>query len=263
MKIYVDLIFFLNFAFDFILLLSVSLILKRNVKLRRLLFGGFLGALSIFSLLIKLSSISLFFLKVGISILMLLAAFGYRNIRYFFKNFCYLYMASIILGGFLYFLNVQFSYKNEGLVFFHNGLSINFILLLLFGPVILYVYVRQCRSMKLSIQHFHKVDLCLSDDSWIHLNGYLDTGNQLYDPYGHRPVILVYHKKFNSSYDNKILVPFSTLNEKGVIPCQKIKQMRLDGKKDYFDVLIGISKQPFQMEGVDCIIHNDYKEELG
>ena len=36
MKIYVDLLFFINVFFDFILLLSVSLILRRNVKIIRL-----------------------------------------------------------------------------------------------------------------------------------------------------------------------------------------------------------------------------------
>lgn len=38
MKVYLDLVFFLNFAFDFLLLLTVSLILKRHASYRRLLF---------------------------------------------------------------------------------------------------------------------------------------------------------------------------------------------------------------------------------
>ena len=41
MKIYLDLIMILNFFIDFILLLSVSLILKRNIKLTKLMLGAF------------------------------------------------------------------------------------------------------------------------------------------------------------------------------------------------------------------------------
>ena len=58
---------------------------------------------------------------------MLLVTFGIKDRSYFIKNFLYLYIISIILGGFLYYLNLEFSYKNVGIVFFHNGYSINFI----------------------------------------------------------------------------------------------------------------------------------------
>lgn len=261
MKIYLDLVFFLNFGFDFLLLLSVSMILKRNVRLRRILLGSIIGALSIFLLFIKLSSITLFLLKVVISILMVLSTFSYKSIKYFFQNMLYLYMSSILLGGFLYFLNVQFSYKNEGLVFFHNGLSINFILLLIFGPLVLYIYIRQSRSMKLHYSDCHKVTLYLSDGTVLYLNGFLDTGNKLYDPYSKKPVVLVYHDKLNFNYENSLIVPFTTIDENGVILCQKVPKMVIDKKHEFKNVLIGKSKKPFQIEGVDCILHNEYMEE--
>ena len=129
MKIYLDLLFFLNFGFDFILLLVVSVILRRNVSLTRIVLGGLIGGLSIFILFLKINSFELFILKILISIIMILASFSYKNIKYFMKNFFFLYSASMILGGFLYFLNVQFSYKQEGLVFYHDGLSIQLLLL--------------------------------------------------------------------------------------------------------------------------------------
>ena len=44
MKIYVDVIFFLNFSFDFLLLITVKLLLKINVKLYRVLIASFIGA---------------------------------------------------------------------------------------------------------------------------------------------------------------------------------------------------------------------------
>ena len=63
MKIYVDLIILLNFFLDFLLLLSVSLILRRNTKIYKLLIGAFLGGISVLSLFIKMSPFELFILK--------------------------------------------------------------------------------------------------------------------------------------------------------------------------------------------------------
>ena len=45
LKIYVDLVLFLNIAMDFLLLLSVSMVLKRNVKFYRIILGGITGGL--------------------------------------------------------------------------------------------------------------------------------------------------------------------------------------------------------------------------
>ena len=141
----------LNFFFDFILLLSVSILLRRNVSIYKIMGGAFIGGISIIFLFIELNNLTLFFYKLIISILMILISFGYKNIKYTFKNILYLYTASIILGGFLYFLNVEFAYKQYGLVFIHQGLSINVIFLIIF------ILSRQ------------KSPVCTPDGSCIHL----------------------------------------------------------------------------------------------
>ena len=125
MKIYLDLVFLLNFFFDFILLFATSKVLKNIIKLKRLLLGSLVASTSIFLLFIELNSLSLFFLKLIISIFIILVTFGKRN---FFKNISYFYLISIILGGTLYLLNISFNYKNKGILFINNGLSINLII---------------------------------------------------------------------------------------------------------------------------------------
>lgn len=146
MKIYVDLIIILNFMLDFLLLLSLSLILKRNAKILRLLLGALIGGISIVFLFINVSSLELFFYKVFISILMILISFGFKNIKYTFKNMVYLYLLSIILGGGLYFINDELAYKNEGLIFFHNGFSINVLIIIIASPIILFLYIKDSRK---------------------------------------------------------------------------------------------------------------------
>ena len=81
MKLYLDLIFLINIWFDFLLLLSVSILLKRNTKLKRIILGSLFGGITIFILFIKLNSIELFIYKIITSIIMILISFSYKNIK--------------------------------------------------------------------------------------------------------------------------------------------------------------------------------------
>lgn len=258
MKIYIDLIFFLNFTFDFILLLTVSLILKRNVKIKRLLLGALIGSSSLFFLFLPMTNITLFIFKVVISVFMILGTFGFKNKSYFFKNFTYLYLISIILGGFLYFLNIQFSYKNEGLVFFYKGLSINVIFLIVVSPFILYFYVKEMKKLKFHRETNHTVDIYLSSKSKITLDGYLDTGNQLYDPYHHRPILLVSSNLLEIPYEKAIVVPYQTLEGSGVLKCRKVKKVVIDQSLEFSNVLVAKSTKNFNLGSAEVIIHPDF-----
>ena len=251
MKIYVDLVLLLNFGFDFILLLSVSLLLRRMVSINRVLLGAFVGSLSILFLFISISSFCLFLLKIIISIFMILITFGYKDKIYFLKNMGFLYMSSIVLGGFLYFLNVQFSYKQQGLVFFHEGLSINFIFLIIFSPIIIYIYVRQGLNLKNNYSKYHNVKLYFDNKS-IECIGYVDTGNKIIDPYLKRRIVLINKEyEIQSQY---IYVPINTVNSSGLIKCLKLEKLEIDGKEIKEKLLLGFINKKINIDGVDCIL---------
>lgn len=261
LKVYIDIIFILNFSFDFILLFLVSYILKRKTCLIRILLGSLFGSLTIFLLFFKLSSISLFLIKILISIFMILITFGYKEINYFKKNFLYLYIVSIILGGMLYFLEMTFSYKNSGLTFFKSNLSINFITLILIGIVLTYLYLKEMKNYKNEYSLIHKLEVKIDKKTYTY-NAYLDTGNKLKDPYKKRPIILIYDNKIKFDYENSILVPYKTLENEGVVKCKKVDLIKIDDKKINMNILIGLSKEKFGIEGVDCIMPNIIKEEF-
>lgn len=255
MKVYLDLLFILNFGFDFLLLLSLGLVAKRKIKISKLLLAALIGALSIFILFIKINSLELFLLKFGISILMLFISYGYKDIKYFLVNILYLYMLSILLGGFLYFLNVQFSYKNIGLVFFHKNISINFILLIIISPLILYIYIRQARYQKQVLNNIYDVKIKYNQKEY-NLKGFLDTGHNLTSPYSNRPVIVV----FNSAIDEigSIVVPIKTANNKSLLACFKPDLVMIDGVS--VEALVGVIKDKLDIEGVDCLLSSKILE---
>ena len=158
MIIYMDLILFLNFVIDLIILMVVGIVLKRKKNLTRIILGAFVGSLSVLFLLIKLSNLELFIYKILLGFIMTYISFGYQNIKYVIKNFLYLYMVSIILGGFLYYLNILFSYRQEGIIFIFKGLSINIIILFLVSPIILFMYIKQMKE-KTNYNIYHNVEI--------------------------------------------------------------------------------------------------------
>lgn len=248
MKIYVDVVLFINFSFDLLLLLSTSIVLKRNVKFSRALIGAFVGSLSILFLFFDVSSFTLFVFKVIISIFMVLICFGFRSFSYFFKNMLFLYTISILLGGFLYYLSCMFSYKNTGLVFYFKGLSINYIFLLISSPIIIYIYIKEARSLKNVTNGIFLIDLLIGSKRY-RLNGFMDSGNNLVDPYFFKPVILINRVIDFSDY---ILVPFVNSSGSGVLKCVRGKVIYGDR---VFDVYVG-NCFDISIDGVDCLLNN-------
>ena len=249
--------------FDFLLLLGVSIVLRRNVEFYRILLGAFVGSLSILFLFLNISSLELFLFKIIVSILMLITSFSYKNIRYTVRNFFYLYSLGMILGGALYFLNIQFSYKQTGLIFFHNSYSINMIILLIFSPLILYTYIKQVKKLKTNYNHSYKVNIYLTNDILIKCTGFLDTGNKLTDPYKKRPIVLMDQNKIKIDLKQfqKIPVPFKTIKEEGILSCISIDHLEIEGYKKVKNVLLGIMEQNINIDGMDCLLNELLWEE--
>lgn len=262
MTIYVDLVAFLNFAMDFLLLLTVNIVLKRHTKISKMLLGALIGSITLVFLFLPISNICFFFLKIVISFFMCFITFGFENAKYTIQNMTYFYMTGTVLGGFLYYLNLEFSYKHEGIIFFHHGLSINFLFLIIISPIILYIYIRSERKLKSQYAHYYKLIITFKNDRKIVLNAFLDTGNKLIDPITKKAIILVekeYIKEGNIR--SPIYVPYHSLNHKGLLKCVIPKQIELNGicSKNY---LIGVSEEKFQIEGIQCILNSKCLEDL-
>lgn len=257
MKVYIDLVMILNFFIDFILLMSVSIILKRNVRIIDLFKGAFIGGLSILFLFFNINSILLFLFKIIISIVMTISTFKYRSFKYTLINLLYLYMSSIILGGFLYLLNLEFSYKHIGIVFFNNGLSVNFIVLLILSPIILFAYVKEARILKFNYSNYYNIEIYLNNRKYKY-TGYMDTGNVLVDSLTKKSVILIDKRKILFNIKEFRLIPYMSINGSNMIKTIKIDKIIFDNK-EYTNVLLGIMDK-ISIEGVDVILNRKLLE---
>ena len=257
MKIYLDLVMILNFLIDFILLLTVSVILKRNIKLTRIMLGAFIGGISVLFLFFNINSILLFLFKIIISILMIIVTFKYINIKYTLVNLLYLYMSSIILGGFLYLLNIEFSYKHIGVIFINNGLSINFIFLLIFSPLILYIYIKQTKNLRYNYSNYYNIEIYIKGKSYKY-TAYLDTGNILIDNMTGKPVILIDKRKILFNIKEFRLIPYMGVGGSSMIKVIKIDKLIFEGR-EYKNILLGIMDK-ISLDGVDIILNRKLLE---
>ena len=261
MKVYIDLVLVLNFLFDILILITTAYILKRNVKQINFILGGIVGSLSTLFLFFNLNNLELFIYKVILSILMNIVTFSYKNIKYTLKNIFYFYIVSILLGGFLYFININMSYKHNGYVFY-NTKNINILILTILSPIVLKLYSIQIKDLKTNITNYYKVKIYIKNYI-INTTAYLDTGNNLKDPYLNRPVLILNKKKmiYDINEFKMILVPYNTIDNNGLLRCIIPDKVEIEGNI-LNNVLIGISDNFININGVDLILNNNIKENL-
>ena len=253
MKVYLDIIFLTNIIFDFIILLTVSLILKRNKKLYRIILGSIIGSLTLLILFIRMNNITLFIYKFLVSVLMIITTFGYKNIKYTFKNIYYMYLVSIILGGFLTFINNSLSNYNEGILFINNNVKLNIILSVILSIILLISYIKQIKKLKTNYNKYYKIDIYFTNKEDIKLNAFLDTGNKLIDPYNGWPIILVNEDKIKIK-DKYIYVPYNTVSGSGLLKCIKVDNIYIENIGYRKKFLIGLTNN-INIDGVDCILN--------
>jgi len=185
-----------------------------------------------------------------------MVAYGIKDLKYILTNMLYFYLTSIILGGFLYYLNIEFSYKNIGMVFYHKGMGINYIFILIASPIILYIYTKQMKKIKEINSYNYNVDVYV-ENKMIELHAFMDTGNTLLDPYKKRKVIITNSKKLKENLKEKnfLLVPYESVNTSGLLKCIKVDKVYIEGLGIREDILVGLTDEKFKYDGIDCILN--------
>lgn len=252
MVIYIDLLVLINFFIDLLVLIGTSILLKRKASVKRLILGAIVGSTSCLLLFYIHDNITLLVYKLLISILMVIISFGYVSFKYFKDNLIWLYIISIILGGSIYLLSDSISLKNNALVFNNNGLEINLILLIILSPFIIYMYIRQNNKREITYSNYYDISIYY-DNEVINAVGFLDTGNNLKDPFFSRPIILI-DKSLIKKKINTFLIPFYTVNNHDLLEVFKPKKIVINNKT-IKRVLIGITN--VNIDGIKIVLNKE------
>ena len=242
MEMYIDLFFIFNVIMDYIIIMSTSILLKRRTSYIRMILSSLIGGISSLVLFTSLNKIVIEIVSI---VIMVLISFGYKGIRYLINNILYMYILSTLLGGIIYLFNIKVS----------NSMFLTYLIIIVISIEIMILYIKENKKMRSIYNNYYKVDIYFKDRKKLSLIGFVDTGNNLYDPYKKRPVIIVHNKYIKE--DKYILVPYHTINGNGLLKCIKPDIIFIDGIGYKGNVLIGFSDSFNFGDGVDVILHKD------
>lgn len=242
MKMYIDLFFIFNVIMDYIIIMSTNILLKRRTSYIRMILSSLIGGISSLVLFTSLNKIVIEIVSI---VIMVLISFGYKGIRYLINNILYMYILSTLLGGIIYLFNIKV----------YNSMFLTYLIIIVISIEIMLLYIKENKKMRSIYNNYYKVDIYFKDREKLSLIGFVDTGNNLYDPYKKRPVIIVHNKYIKE--DKYILVPYHTINGNGLLKCIKPDIIFIDGIGYKGNVLIGFSDSFNFGDGVDVILHKD------
>lgn len=232
---YIESIFILDFWINLLIIYATSIILKRKVKLFNVILSSFIGSISVIILFLNISEIQRIILKIYFSILIVLFAFNYKDLKYTFINLITFYFINIMLGGVLYLFKIENFYNS---IFF----------LFIISPLIIYIYIRQAKLIKTKEELFYSVKIFI-DDNLLDLVGFLDSGNTLI--YKKNPVIIT--NISNNFESKKIYIPYNTIGNYGLLECIKTDKVIINDK-EYNNVMLGFSDK-FEIEGANVLLN--------
>lgn len=248
MIVYVDLIFFMNFIYDFFISLTVSITLKRYSKINRLLLSSFIGALSVFLLFLKIPSILFFFIKIIISIIMVIISYSYKNYKYFITNMIYFYMTSSVLAGILNLLNNTFIHADR-------------VLLIILAPFLLLFIIYYSKKRKVTYNYYYNIKIVF-DSIIINALAFLDSGNNLVDPVTGKRIIILNKHLLKGVYNirSPMYVPYKTINGTDLMNVYKPSYIIINNKRLY-NYLVGEAKEKLT-SGIDCLLNFKMMEDI-
>lgn len=238
---YIEELIILNFIIDYILLKTMSKILKLQTTNKKIILSSLVGEITLIYLFIS-NMIIISITKLLILALMIYICFGFNDKKTYIKNIIYYYIISFFLGGTLYYIKI-------------NNLN-NYKYFLLLIPLIMNIYEYFEYDIKRFIQNRYKVNIYLNDGTILYLNGFMDTGNNLIEPYTNKKVIII-NKKVN---ENFYLVPYKTVSGESLIKCFTPKKVYIDGLGEINNISVGICDKKFN--GYNCLLNYKIMEEI-
>ena len=104
-------------------------------------------------------------------------------------------------------------------------------------------------NLKNIINYRYRVNIYLNNGKIIYLNGFMDSGNSLIDPFSNKKVIII-----NKDVDEDFyLVPYKTIDSESLIKCFKPRKVYIDGIGERNDVVVGVINKKFN--GFNCLLN--------
>lgn len=203
--VYIDILFFVNFAINISLILCTGCITKRKTANLRLLASSAIGALySCFIFIFNIDAIFSLGMRIAVACLMMVTAFGRCRIFPFVKLVISFLGTTLALGmlmlSMLYFSPIGIRLGGvikNGVFYFHIPLRYMFVCTAL---VYALIYVFEKLIKRTSLRSFASVTI-MHLGKIVELRALVDTGNMLKDPISGRKVLIAEADKLSPLFD--------------------------------------------------------------
>ncbi len=266
--VYADVLIILNTYVNFALLRLASLISSANASRIRLLISALTGG--VYSLIILVDGIPdavSVLLKIAVSVLMTLIAFGYNNFHMYAKRVLSFIFVSFLFAGSMFALWIfvrpdTMLYNNATVYFQFDTMT------LLIATTVCYAILRFiCLIIDRKAPKGYIYDLTVYiDDKTVSCKALLDSGNTLKDYFTSLSIVTVDSTKF-SFIPNDIekipphlkprYVPVNTVSGDSVMLTVKPERVRIKGINCDFetkDLLIGLSYSKIKNGDFDAVL---------
>ncbi len=184
LKIYIDVLFIINFIVDFLLIKATSFFVKQKVPTTKATLAAILGALYASIIFFLPGGANLYLpLTFGVSLLMLFISFGKRKFRPFFKSVAVFYVISFAIAGVgvgVSFLSPMNFFVNGG-IFYADINAYQLLSAFLIAVPLVHITVGFIRKIRIKSNFLYDITIEKGEKK-VTATALLDTGNFLKDP---------------------------------------------------------------------------------
>ena len=191
MKVYLDVLIFLNSVVDFLIIALTERLGKQKCRLARKIIAAIIS--SLFSLAVFLPTANALFqatIRLVCSVVTVLIAFGYKKMRVFLRNIMFFYVASFLYVGIM--IGVWFVFKPQSLVINNSVVYLDVSPLLIVSITFLsFLVISFCRhltSKTAAVAERCEISVILGEKT-VRRVAMLDTGHTARDPLSDREII--------------------------------------------------------------------------
>lgn len=259
MTVYVDVLLLINTLVNYFMLLGVKIITRAETKRYRMIIGAAVGGLSSLSVFLDLG-ILVTLMKIAVAVIMVLISFPLISVKVFLKKCIWLFLISVIFSGVCFaayfFFDTDLMIYSNGTVYFDIDITFLTVCTVIFYIAI--TMISRFTDKKIPKKQYYPITLISGDEKFT-LRGFLDTGNNLKEPFSFAPVIVTneeIYKKVRSAGKNarERIIPVSTVNGDGIITA-----IKLDGavfmEKEIHNIYLGCS--PSVPKETDVLLNPD------
>ena len=225
--IYADVLFILNTYITYAMLILTAFFLHISPSRLRILWAGVIGGLASLLVLCDFAHEGLLgLIRLVLGIVLPLVSFGFSGIRFLARQIAVFLAVNFLFAGIMlalwYFVSPTAVYYNSGIVYFDiDALSLVVLTAVCYFAVRIFRGIIDLKAPKNTL---YDVYLTVMGEEF-YLRGFLDTGNNLSDPFTGSDVIIVsrsaLEKYFPSGEDMSRIIEISPLKIR-YLPCKTV-----------------------------------------